>query len=460
MEPQGRILDGNLETLGLQATLKMLALGGKTGVLSVHSGPERLTVFLESGKIVDLDEPGAALPDLVDMFRLLGRIPRPQAAELRRLPNATPAHTLTLLQQMGIIAPMEAQQRAEFRIIQAISRAVRWERGRFEFHRDISTIQSRVSSQRSFDVDHVLLEALRLADEWGRDGGPAISRNTVARWVPEFNGDVAQLNLGRDDIGVLCLSNGHFPLYAVAFALLIPEPSVAMVMRKLLELGLIEVVDAHLEIEMESHLAEVVLRSQEQFSQRETRPSPEKRMLALVRAMGICVNGLLEHHGIYARPLRGRGEISREDAARYLTTTCAPLLTRLQIDFPRMDEVVRFIDGRLNYQDVESLHQVVRGQELTECYWDAVGLLSQMQRLLFDRIVGDEVGRSRGGKPYEEAWNAYLRDIDEEITRLTHQRAAAAVQAERAGQLRPAMSGRDGQPYTYGVAQDAQRRFS
>jgi hypothetical protein len=88
METQGRILDGNLETLGLQATLKMLALSGKTGVLTVASGQERLAIFLESGHIVDLDEPSTSPLDIVDMFRLLGRlnqVPRAQVLELRRL---------------------------------------------------------------------------------------------------------------------------------------------------------------------------------------------------------------------------------------------------------------------------------------------------------------------------------------------------------------------------------------
>ncbi len=83
MEQQGRILDGNLETLGLQATLKMLALSGKTGVLHVSSGQERLAIFLDNGHIVDLDEPGTPLPDLIDMFRLLGRLSRSQALDLR-----------------------------------------------------------------------------------------------------------------------------------------------------------------------------------------------------------------------------------------------------------------------------------------------------------------------------------------------------------------------------------------
>src|SRR5579884_3182327 len=227
MEQQGRILDGNLETLGLQATLKMLALGGKTGVLHVTSGPERLAIFLDVGHIVDLDEPGSPTPDLIDMFRLLGRISRTQALDLRQHTSGNPALALDYMRHHGIVSPAEIHRRLEFRVIQAVSRAVRWERGRFEFHRDISPVHGRNGTQQPLNVDHVLLEALRIADEWGRAAGSALTRSTVARWMPEFTGDVTQLGLGPEEIGVLCLSNGQCPLHAVAYALLMPEPVLA-----------------------------------------------------------------------------------------------------------------------------------------------------------------------------------------------------------------------------------------
>ncbi len=58
MEPQDRIMDGDLQTLGLQSILKMLALSEKTGTLFVHSGPETLSIALRKGQIVALREEG------------------------------------------------------------------------------------------------------------------------------------------------------------------------------------------------------------------------------------------------------------------------------------------------------------------------------------------------------------------------------------------------------------------
>jgi hypothetical protein len=463
MEAQGRILDGNLETLGLQATLKMLALSGKTGILSVISGQERLVIFLENGQIIDLDEPSTPAPDLIDMFRLLGRIPRAQAMELRRLAGANPTTAMAIMAQWGLISPAEQQQRTEFRVIQAVSRAVRWERGRFEFHRDISALHARVTAQKPLNVDHVLLEALRMADEWGRAGALALSRSTVARWMPEpeFRGDVTGLGLSRDEIHVLCLSNGQFPLHAISYALLIPESQIALMMQKLLDVGLIEVVDARLESELERSLVNLLTQSQHQLSQ-ETKPSPEHRMLTLVQTMGMCVNGLIAHHAQYARALRGRGELPKREVARYLEATFLPLLARLQQTYPRMDGIIRFEGDHVDFSDAETLDKVVRGQELAECYWDAVQLFSQFIRQVFDRVLTDEVGKSRVGRQFEDLWAAFLREIDEEIDHHRHRRAMATVQADRYARAHVPAESRAGHAgyATYELTPDAQRRFS
>jgi Domain of unknown function (DUF4388) len=462
MEQQGRILDGNLETLGLQATLKMLALSGKTGVLHVSSGQERLAIFLDNGHIVDLDEPGTPLPDLIDMFRLLGRLSRSQALDLRSAVAGNVGAALEYLRQVGVVSPAEVQQRTEFRVIQAISRAIRWERGRFEFHRDIASIQARAGTMRPLNVDHILLEALKIADEWGRASSLALSRNTVARWMPEFTGDVTKLGLGREEVHVLCLSNGQFPLHAVAYALLVPEPLVAEKVQRLLELGLVEVVDARLEAELERSLVNLLGQSQHQLSL-EGRSTPEARMLMLVRAMGACINGLLVHHATYARLLRGRGEVSRAEVMRYLDAAFQPLLATLQREYPRMDEVLRFADGKFDFHDIETFDRVVRGQELAECYWDAVQLCAHFTRLVFDRVLSDEVGKSRAGRQFEDMWAEFFREIDEEIARLGHRRAAQRAQSERAGPARNGAGGNAAQAafaVPYQTPRDAQGRFN
>ena len=456
MEQQGRILDGDLETLGLSAALKMLALSGKTGVLNVVSGPERLAIFLENGHIIDLEEPGAAALDLADMLRLLGAITRDQAAEIRRLPVGNARATLNIMAQLGILSAAEVQHRTEFRVIQSISRAVNWSRGRFEFHRDVSPSQMRQGLLRPLSVDHVLLEALRMADEWGRDASGGYSRGTVARWVPEFEADVRQLGLGREEIGVLRLSSGQFPLHAISYALLIPEPQVVLILQRLVQLGLVEVVDARLEDELERSLVNLLNQSQHQLSQ-ESGPAPEQRMLTIIRTMGAFVNGLIAHHAIYARSLRGRGEIPRRELVRYLETTFGPVVQQLQFNFPRMDGIVRFANGEINFQDLETLDKVVRGQELADSYWDAVLFVTQLMRTLFDRIVYDEFGKSTTGRRFEDLWTEFQRELDKDIARLAQRRASSRPHAEKGLQTHAGRAEQRGVEYAYDAVPDVWR---
>lgn len=424
MEQQGRILKGDLETLGLQATLKMLALSGKTGILEVESGQEQLRIALKNGHIIALEEPGTYPPDVIEVFRLLrrlARLSRNEIGQLRQMSGNNPLTALLIMQQWGIIQGAEVQQRIEFSIIQAISRAIRWERGHFEFDLNIAPFQNR--EYKPLNVDHVLLEALRVADERASTSALAMSRHTVPRWVPQFTGDASRFGLGREEVDVLCLSNGQLTLSTISYGLLLPEPAVAAIMQKLLQLGLIELVDARLESELERSLVNLLTQSQHKLAQ-QGKASPEQRMLNLVRAMGDCVNGLLTHHGVFARAMRGRGELPEAEVTRYLDTTFRPLLQRMQHDYPRMDEIVRFEGGRIDYNDVETLDRVVRGQELSDCYWDAVRLFSELMRQTFTFVLADEAGQSRVGRQFEELWTAFLREIDEELRRLAARHAA------------------------------------
>jgi hypothetical protein len=231
-------------------------------------------------------------------------------------------------------------------------------------------------------------------------------------------------------------------------------------MQKLLDLGLIEVVDARLETELERSLMNIINQSQHQLSQ-ESKHGPGQRLLVLVRAMGGCVNGMLAHHAQFARALRGRGELPSTEIAKYLEVTFGPALGQLLQRYPRMDAIVHFENGRIEFQDLETLDRVIRGQELAECYWDAVQLFSMLMRQVFERVLTDEIGKSRAGRQFEDLWGAFLREIDEEIERHLRRRAAEYMQQDRAGQAyAPAASPVGTTGLAVNFAQDGRRRFS
>src|SRR5438876_12234936 len=290
MEQQDRIMDGDLQTLGLQSILKMLTLSGKTGTLLVHSGPETLSISLRKGQIVSLREEGVPQPDLLVMLCLINKLDPPRAQAIREYAGDNSQVALSLLVERGWMSLTEMQHRLEFAITQSISHALRWVNGRFAFHRQLVPMENRM---QALDIDSTLLEALRQADEWEQMGETHLTRTTVARWLPEIHNDVRSLGLGQEFIEALCLSNGEIPLQAMALVLMTPEARVARIMTRLLELRLIEIVDPALERELQQDLSNIIIRSQHLLAQRRQTPSPDQHLLGLITTLSECINALL-----------------------------------------------------------------------------------------------------------------------------------------------------------------------
>ncbi len=430
MEPQDRIMDGDLQTLGLQSILKMLALSGKTGKLLVYSGPETLSVNLRRGQIISLYEEGVATPDILGMLCLIGKLKPENAQVIYELAQRDPQMIFSMLVERGWMSQGEMQQRLEFVVTQAISHALRWVNGRFAFHRLLPID----SAMRPLDVDAVLLEALRQADEWEEvvaDGVTYLTRSTVALWQPEVSKDVQSLGLTREEVLVLCLSNGEIPLQAAAQVLMIPEARVARVLARLIAQNLIEVVNTALETELQGDLSNIIIKCQHTLAHQRQSPTPEQHLLGLIKTLADCINGLLIHHGRYARMLRGRGQVPRSEIMRYLERRFAqPLQGLAQQRYPIL-ETTNFVDGQLDCDDILHLNKLVRGEQLEEFYWEAVQGLAAFLRMVFDLLLRDEVGNSHTGRQLNVAWKIFLSEIDQEIQHYQTYRAYRNAQATR-----------------------------
>src|SRR3989440_464104 len=357
MEQQDRIMDGDLRTLGLQSILKMLALSGKTGTLLVHSGPETLSISLRKGQIVALREEGVPQPDLLFMLCLVNRLDPPRAQAVREASGGNTQVALAMLVEHKWMSAAEMQQRLEFAITQSISHALRWVEGRFAFHRHLVPLENRM---QALDIDSVLLEALRQADEWEEIGGEVathLTRTAVARWLPEVHNDVRSLGLSQE-----------------------------------------------------------------------------------------YINGLLIHHGTYAKSLRGRGHVPFAEVVRYLEHRFAHQLQLLSKQQYPILETTEFANGKLDCTSILTLDKLVKGEQLEEFYWEAVLGLAAFLRMVFAELLRDEVGNSHTGRNLNFAWKAFLTEIDQEIHQYQVYRAQHNAQVTR---------GRDpAQPAPMGITQN------
>lgn len=428
MEPQDQIMDGDLQTLGLQSILKMLALSGKTGTLIVHSGPETLSISLRKGQIVALREGDTPQSDLLGMLCLINKLDPPRAHAVREIAQGNMQVALAKLVEYNWMSPTEMQRRLEFAVTQSISHALRWVDGRFSFHRQVVAMESRM---QPLDVDSVLLEALRQADEWEEMGETLLTRTTVARWLPEVSNDVRSLGLSQEHIEVLCLSNGELPLQSMALALMTPEARVARIMARLLELRLIEVVDTALEAELQQDLSNIIIMCQHTLAQQRQNLSPEQHLLGLIKTLSQCINGLLIHHGKYAKALRGRGQVPVPEIVRYLERRFAQPLQLLSKQHYPILETANFFNGQLDCSEILHLDKLVKGEKLEEFYWEAVQGLATFLRTIFATLLNDEVGNSHTGRQLNVVWKAFLTEIDQEIQQYQLYRAHQSAQHMR-----------------------------
>ena len=430
MDPQDRIMDGDLQTLGLQSILKMLALSGKTGRLLIHSEPEALSVGLRGGRIVSLREEGVPQPDLPGMLGLLGRLDSQRVQMIRDIAQGDTQMAMTLFVEHGWMAKNEVQHRLEFAVTQSLSHALRWVNGYFAFH----LIVPVDSAMHPLDIDSVLLEALRQADEWEEfvnESAIQFNRTTVARWLPEVSRDVRSFGLSHEAIEVLCLSNGEIPLQAIAQVLMLPEARIARLMVQLLELKLIEVVDTALENELQGNLSNIIIKCQHSLASQQNHTTAEQHLLGLISTLVKCINGILVHHGRYARAFRGRGQVPEREVIRYLERRFAPQLYDLSKQRYSILDTVTFVEGQLDCNDILTLNKVVRGEQLEEFYWEAVQGFSVFLRMLFDQALKDEVGNSHTGRQLTTAWKMFLSEIDQEIQRYQVYRAYRNAQNAR-----------------------------
>jgi hypothetical protein len=73
------------------------------------------------------------------------------------------------------------------------------------------------------------------------------------------------------------------------------------------------------------------------------------------------------------------------------------------------------------------LNKVVKGEQLEEFYWEAVRGLGTFLRMVFERLLRDEVGNSHTGRHLNMAWKHFLSEIDGEVKNYQVLRAQRKV---------------------------------
>jgi len=157
-------IHGSLEEVPLPDVLQLLALGKKTGCLSLRDDALQGHIYLDDGRVCDASVINR--PDrLGDVLVKRGRITREQLAQAIALQQPESTKTVgQLLVDSGQIPRAEVERLVRGQVEEAVYFLFTWRRGDFTFTRDARP--ERRDFLVSIDPEGLLLEGARRVDEW------------------------------------------------------------------------------------------------------------------------------------------------------------------------------------------------------------------------------------------------------------------------------------------------------
>lgn len=159
-------LQGTIKDFGLGDILQLIGIQRKTGVLTMDSAEDTVTVKFLDGQVVGADTRSRNLEDLLGSVLVrTGRITEAQLQEALKVQRATLQRVGYILVKTGSISEEDLREALRIQVLQIVYRLFRWRDGKYHF-----TPTDRVD----YDVDHftpvsaetILMEGARMIDEW------------------------------------------------------------------------------------------------------------------------------------------------------------------------------------------------------------------------------------------------------------------------------------------------------
>ena len=161
-------LEGTLKVFSLNDIFQMLGLQRKTGVLTVESDEDTITISFLGGQVVAADSSRHRLDNRIGQLLVrAGRIREDQLAGILQAQKESRQRLGFLLVGGGLVSPEDLREVLRLQIQRIVFGALRWSDGRFRFSQEAAV---------DYDSDHIspvatesiMMEAAQILDEWPR----------------------------------------------------------------------------------------------------------------------------------------------------------------------------------------------------------------------------------------------------------------------------------------------------
>jgi len=178
-------LRGNLQDFGIGEVFQLIGQQRKTGVLEVAGDGERIQLSFDQGSVVSAAPVGPHdHAGLGEMLVRCGLLTPERLEELERERTTTLLPLPQLLVSKQILGMPEIEQIEDLLTQETIFALLRRESGSFHF--TAQSVSHERDSQRLLPAEHILMDGLRMVDEWRSFADALPSEATVFRRVASF----------------------------------------------------------------------------------------------------------------------------------------------------------------------------------------------------------------------------------------------------------------------------------
>ena len=159
-------LEGTFKDFPITDILQLIGLQKKTGLLTLETNEREIRIFFSEGNVMCVED---SLRNPEERLGVLltnaGSISKGQLEEALARQRETRGRLGFILLQMGYVKGQDLERTLERQVFETTSQIFRWKEGRYKFS------SQRISHSRDcladpIPIENLLLEAMRMIDEW------------------------------------------------------------------------------------------------------------------------------------------------------------------------------------------------------------------------------------------------------------------------------------------------------
>src|SRR5436190_525509 len=159
-------LEGTLRDFSLADIFQLIGLQRKTGVLTLRSKDDTVTVTFLDGKVVGADSLSHRLENrLGHVLIKSGLLTQDRLARALEIQKETLQRLGFILTHYGIISADSLKHAVQLQLLQIVYRLFRWKDGDYHFSQE-TTIEYDRENVVPITAESILMEGARMIDEW------------------------------------------------------------------------------------------------------------------------------------------------------------------------------------------------------------------------------------------------------------------------------------------------------